>query len=256
MSKIDWTKVKHIVAVSLGLLASFAGIAYQSSLAGNEVAPGLTFGVLAGLVLVLWSRWQVIMGSPNATDVTATTRALHVTSSVAGLLVPVAVLVSSKFAAGSKAFIVGGYVSTFLGDLAKVGGIAPAVDVAKKVGLVLLVSASLFATPAMAADAEPTSSDVAPPLSFCLPGTFHCVVPDFNLNAVNYDLGAQKWKAGVTQVGVGYALLFYSDKPWSSGIALHGAGQWSQGQSSYFALTPTLRRTPRERPHARARGQR
>jgi hypothetical protein len=238
--KINWTKVKHITTISLGLLAAFAGIAYQSGIAGNEVAPGLSFGVLAGLILVLWSRWQVIAGKPEASEVSTVVRLFHFSASAAGMLVPIVVLVSSKFSAGSKAFIVGGYVSTFLGDLAKVGSAASIIDTSKKIGILLVVASSLLAPSVLAAGAEPTPSDVAPPLSFCLPGTFHCVVPDFNLNTVNYDLGAAKWKAGVTQVGVGYALLFYSDRPWASGVALHGAGQWSQGQPSYFALAPTL----------------
>lgn len=96
--------------------------------------------------------------------------------------------------------------------------------------------ATLFATHAQAQ----TPNDVAPPISFCIGQTATCVMPDLNLQAVNYDLTAKKWSGGVTVIGVGYELLFYSDQPWASGIALHGAGQFTQTGPSYFALTPTL----------------
>ncbi len=241
---MNWTKIRHLVLITLGLLAAFAGVVYQGSLADTQVGPGMTFGLLAGLVLAMWSRWRAVIGQPVGDDYTTIERVFHGAATAAGLLVPIVVLVSSRFAAGSKAFIVGGYVSTVLGDLAKTGGVVPAVlDQGKKIGQLLFLaglSAGLLLMHPRALAAEPIPSDAAPPISFCLGQTFHCVVPDFNLNTVSYDLGSKKWKAGVTQVGVGYALLFYSDQPWSSGVALHAAGQWSQGQPSYFAVTPTL----------------
>jgi len=88
--------------------------------------------------------------------------------------------------------------------------------------------------------ADPSADDVSPRLSTCLGRTTHCVMPDFDLGAVSYDFGAKKWQGGVTSIGVGYMLLFWSTSPLASGVALHGAGQFSQGQPSYFALTPTL----------------
>ena len=65
-------------------------------------------------------------------------------------------------------------------------------------------------------------------------------MPDFNLSTVNYDFSSKKWAEGVVGVGAGYMLLFWSTSPLASGVALHGAGQFGQGQPSYFALTPTL----------------
>lgn len=241
---MNWTKTKHIVLVTLGLLSAFAGVVYQSQLADNQVGAGMTFGVLAGLVPMLWMRLQAILGKPDADDYSAIERAIHVSAAVAGAVMPVLVLVHSKFDAGSQAFIVTGYVGTFLGDLVKAAARLPLPGDTKlgtrgSVLAAVLVAGALLASPRAMAD-EPTPSDVAPPISFCLGGTFHCVMPDFNISTVNYDLDAKKWKAGVTSVAVGYMLVFYSDQPWGSGFALHGAGQWSQGQPSYFAIVPTI----------------
>jgi len=237
---MNWTKWKHVSYVTFGLLAAFAGIVYQGSLAGNQVGPGLTFGMLAGLVLVMWSRWRVALGKVDDGDVTTLERVFHAVAGIAGLAMPIVALASGKFAPGSEAFIISGYVSTFLGDLSKTGGVLPVPVDLPKAPLAILILVGVLLAPGRILAQEPTTSDVAPPISFCLPGTFHCMVPDFNLNTVNYDLGAKHWKAGITQIGVGYAFLFYTDQPWSFGAALHGAGQWSQGQPSYFALTPTL----------------
>lgn len=238
---MNWTKVKHVAYVTFGLLAAFAGIVYQGSLAGNQVGPGLTFGMLAGLVLVMWSRWRVILGKADDGDVTTLERAFHAAFGIAGLAIPIVALASSKFAPGSEALIISGYVSTFLGDLSKTGGVLPAdLPALPKGPVAILILVGVLLAPGRIFAQEPTSSDVAPPISFCLPGTYHCMVPDFALNTVNYDLGGKHWKAGVTQIGVGYAFLLYTDQPWSFGAALHGAGQWSQGQPSYFALTPTI----------------
>jgi len=104
--------------------------------------------------------------------------------------------------------------------------------------LALTLSPGLFATICTAQDVVP--STVAPPISFCVGNTTHCVMPDLNVSTINYDLGAKKWDAGVTTIGVGYELLFYSTEAWASGVALHAAGQWSQSKPSYFALIPTL----------------
>lgn len=87
---------------------------------------------------------------------------------------------------------------------------------------------------------EPVADDVSPRLSTCLGRTTHCVMPDFNLSTVNYDFSSKKWAEGVVGVGAGFMLLFWSTSPLASGVAMHGAGQFGQGQPSYFALTPTL----------------
>lgn len=249
---MNWTKVKHVALISLGLLSAFAGVVYQSTLAGNEVGAGMTFGVLAGLVLVMWSRLEVILGKADAGDVSTITRIFHGAAAVSGLVMPLLVLITSHFTPGSQAFIVAGYAATFLGDLSKTGGVLP-VDLGKILSggkpilewLLLFLSPTvlvgftlLTTSPVLAAD--PTPSDAAPPISFCIGQSFNCVIPDFSLNTVNYDLGAKQWKAGVTSIAVGYAFLYASDQPWSSGLALHGAGSFNQGTPSYFALTPTI----------------
>jgi len=85
-----------------------------------------------------------------------------------------------------------------------------------------------------------TPNAVAPSASFCLGESAHCVMPDINLSTINYDLKAKKWDAGVTGVSAGYMLLFYSDRPWASGIAVHVGGKFGQSGPNYFAATPTL----------------
>lgn len=121
---MNWTKVRHVLLVTGGLLSTFAGVVYQGQLAGNQVGAGLTFGVLAGLVPVLWARLQVILGKPGRDDQSATRRLFHGVVAASGVLVPVAVLLHSKFDPSSQAFIVSGYVSTLLGDLVKANGAA------------------------------------------------------------------------------------------------------------------------------------
>lgn len=104
---------------------------------------------------------------------------------------------------------------------------------------VLTTIALALARPSQA-QAQVTPDRVAPPLSFCIGETSACVMPDFNLTTINYDLAAKKWQAGTTSLGIGYMLLLASDKPYASGVAVHVAGQWSQSQPSYLALAPTL----------------
>ncbi|HVP24125.1 MAG TPA: hypothetical protein VMS77_09475 [Conexivisphaerales archaeon] len=108
--------------------------------------------------------------------------------------------------------------------------------------LALIVALTLLSvsTPRTCVAQDIIPNMVAPPISFCIGQTTHCVMPDFNVNTVNYDLGAKKWDAGITTIGVGYALLFYSTEAWASGLAVHAAGQWSQSKPSYFAIIPTL----------------
>jgi len=242
---MNWNKVKNVALITFGLLSAFAGVVYQGQLAGNEVGPGMTFGVLAGLVLVMWGRYQAVFGKADVGTLSAVSKAFHVASAVASVVVPVVVIFHGKFAAGSTAFIVSGYVSTFLGDLAKTAGVLPASSSSTDQATggpvaVLLVAASLLAAPSARA-AEPTPNDVAPPLSFCVGDTYHCMMPDFNFSMVRYDLVAKKWDSiGITSVGVGYEFMFYSNQPWSFGPALHVAGQWGQDKPSYFGLTPTL----------------
>ena len=50
----------------------------------------------------------------------------------------------------------------------------------------------------------PTADDVSPRLSFCLGKSDHCVMPDFNLSTVNYDLSSKKWQGGVTSSALPY----------------------------------------------------
>jgi len=102
-------------------------------------------------------------------------------------------------------------------------------------GLVAVLLSASFCSAA----AEPVPSDVAPPLSFCLGETYHCVLLDLNLQSVNYDLSTKKWQSGVKTLSAGYVLMFYSNEPWGFGPALHGEGQWSQGEPSSFGLTAT-----------------
>ena len=95
--------------------------------------------------------------------------------------------------------------------------------------LMLLCSSALAQTP--------TPNDVAPPLSFCFGATTTCVVEDFNLQMINYDLIAKQWSGGITAAGIGYALLYRSDTPYASGAAVHVAFNFDQGSPSYFAPT-------------------
>ena len=63
------------------------------------------------------------------------------------------------------------------------------------------------------------------------------MVPDLGLQTINYDLVAKKWAGGITAAGVGYAILFASDKPYASGFAIHASFDFSQTVPSYFAPT-------------------
>ena len=233
---MNWTKLKHIVLISGGLLAAAAGVVYQGSLAGQYVTPFMSFGILASLVMVMWARTSVILGKADDGDVSTSQKIWHTAVGLAGMLAPIFVSLSNHFAPGSKAFIISGFLSTFAGDLSKAGDLP--VATIKKIVIALGLSTLLLSSPAQAA--EPTPSEAAPPISFCFGTSFNCVVPDFNVNTVAYDLGAKQWKAGITNIAVGYMFLYASDQPWSSGFAIHGAGQWSQGQPSYFAIVPTL----------------
>jgi hypothetical protein len=234
---MNWTKLNHIALISGGLLAAFAGVAYQGSLANTNVTPTMTFGLLASLVMVMWSRISVVIGKANDGDVSTAQKIWHALVGVAGMVAPILVMLSSHFAPGSKYAIVAGFLSTFLGDLTKTGDVQ-ILNSLQKISILVLAATLLW--PFTARSAEPTPSDESPPISFCFGTSFNCVVPDFNLNTVAYDLGTKQWKAGVTTVAVGYMFLYASDQPWSSGCALHAAGQWSQGQPSYFALVPSL----------------
>jgi len=98
---------------------------------------------------------------------------------------------------------------------------------------------ALLLLPASRGSAQ-TPSDLAPALSFCFGESTHCVMPDFNLSTVSYDLDAKKWATGVARFGAGYALLFYSDQPWSFGVSAHFAGQLSQSEANYLAVMPSV----------------
>ncbi len=119
---MNWTKVRHVLLVTLGLLSTFAGVVYQGQLADNQVGAGLTFGVLAGLVPVLWARLQVILGKPDRDDQQMISRLFHGLATAAGVVMPVVVLFHTKFDHGSRAFIESGYLCTLVGDLARANG--------------------------------------------------------------------------------------------------------------------------------------
>jgi hypothetical protein len=105
----------------------------------------------------------------------------------------------------------------------------------KKLTLASLATAlSLLASPPARADG-PTPSSVAPPISFCIGQTTHCVMPDFGISVVNYDLVAKKWSGGIQKISAGYQLLFYSDQPYGSGVAVHVSFDVSQQSSNYVS---------------------
>jgi hypothetical protein len=106
--------------------------------------------------------------------------------------------------------------------------------------LLVLAGGLLFAGRAHAQTPSPTPSDVAPPLSFCIGTSYTCVMPDLVLNTVSYDLQAKQWAGGIQSAAVGYALLFASDKPYASGLAVHARFDFSQATASYFAPTFSL----------------
>src|SRR5271157_4461539 len=106
--------------------------------------------------------------------------------------------------------------------------------------IVFIFAVLLFAAPAFAQTPPSTvvvPSTVAPPLSFCFGASTTCVVPDFGLQAVNYDVTNKKWNGGITSIAVGYALLLASDKPYASGVALHTSFNFNQAAPSFFAPT-------------------
>jgi hypothetical protein len=104
--------------------------------------------------------------------------------------------------------------------------------------LFFILTALFIAVPAFAQTPTPiTYNDAAPPLSFCLGQSTTCVMPDFGLQTVNYDLKAKAWSGGVQTLAVGYALLFASNQPYASGVALHASFNFDQKTPSYFAPT-------------------
>jgi hypothetical protein len=103
----------------------------------------------------------------------------------------------------------------------------------------LQIAACFIAVPAFA-QTPVTFSDVAPPLSFCIGQTTTCVMPDFGLQSVNYDLKAKAWSGGITNIAAGYALLFASDQPYASGFAVHASFNFDQKAPSFFAPTFAL----------------
>ena len=81
------------------------------------------------------------------------------------------------------------------------------------------------------------ANDVAPPLSFCFGASTTCVVEDFSLQAVNYDLVNKQWSGGISAAGFGYVLLFASDTPYASGFSVHATFNFSQAAPSFLAPT-------------------
>ena len=235
--KINWEKLRHMAYVSLGLAAAFAGVVYQGSLASDQVAPGVTFGVLAGLVLVLWSRWQVIYGTANQGDVATTQRIFHSVAAAAGLAVPVVVMFSSRYAPGSKAFIAAGYLSTFLGDLTKAAGEAPVLSsrAAKVAAVVLFVAFPLLA-PARASALGLSSFGGC----WDLPGgQIACTRVSGAAFLGQYDATTGKFGGGLTP-GAGYGFSLTSGDPtksWLEGaMDVYLAAQF--GQTSATDGTP------------------
>ena len=106
-----------------------------------------------------------------------------------------------------------------------------------KIGALLVLAGSLLLGSTAWAQAPLVANDVAPPLSFCFGASTTCVVEDFGLQAVNYDLTAKKWSGGIQAAGFGYALLFASDQPYASGFSVHATFNFSQAAPSFLAPT-------------------
>jgi hypothetical protein len=94
-----------------------------------------------------------------------------------------------------------------------------------------------FRSPQRGEPAPVTPSTASPPLSFCISETTICVVPDVGLQTVSYDLKAKKWQGGVTAMAAGWALLFASNAPYASGVAVHASFNFGQAAPSFFAPT-------------------
>ena len=98
----------------------------------------------------------------------------------------------------------------------------------------------VFAHPKAVTATETTFDSVSPPLSVCFGQTATCIVPDFGLQTVNYDLKTKAWSGGITQLAAGWALLFANDKPYASGLAIHASFNFDQKTPSFFAPTFAL----------------
>jgi hypothetical protein len=235
--KINWVKMRHMAYVSLGLTAAFAGVVYQGGLARSQVSPGVSFGVLAGLVLVLWSRWQVIWGTANQGDVATIQRAFHSAAALAGLTVPAVVVLSSRYAPGSKAFIAAGYLSTFLGDLNKASGDVPLLSSkAAKVAVVVLAIAFPVLAPSRALALGLSSFGSC----WDLPGgQIACTRVSGAAFLGQYDATTGKFGGGIAP-GAGYGFSLTSGdptKPWLEGaVDAYLAAQF--GQTSAAGGTP------------------
>jgi hypothetical protein len=117
-------KLKHGVLIAFGVASTIAGVVYEGSIADTHLTSGLTVGVVAGLCIVLLARLQAVFGRASEGEISAAKRIVHAVSAVAGMLVPLFVLVRGELEVGSQAFIVAGYASALAGDLAKLKGIA------------------------------------------------------------------------------------------------------------------------------------
>jgi hypothetical protein len=170
---------------------------------------------------------------------------------LAGPAVLIASFILLHVSKTSMFFSVLSLIAAVLTNLQKIISSGPVTKVAAAILIFALGMTSVSAARAdeisPAPVQEPVKTEVAispnllaPPISFCFVQSTTCVMPDFALSVVNYDLGAKKWTGEVQTVGVGYMLLFASDQPYASGIAIHGAGQFQQSGPKYFALLPTL----------------
>ena len=224
--------LKHILGIIGTALTAVLTIWFGPTVAANpDVSAQIAQSIVVALVLFLpAAKMSLVEKSFTA---------------LAGTIISIMVAIAAKIPQGSAwATIVpiGFAVVTDLqsawngGDPTKKVSINP-LGGSKTICFVALVIGSFWiSSPARAQ----VPNDVAPPISFCIGQTATCVKPDFNLQTINYDLTAKKWSGGVTAIAVGYELLFYSDQPWASGIAVHGAVQFDQQTPSFFALTPTL----------------
>lgn len=78
--------------------------------------------------------------------------------------------------------------------------------------------------------------DIVPRLTKCWGST--CLMPDGAINAVMFNLGTKKFEVGTASIGAGLMLLFASDSPYGSGVALHLTGVYSQDKASW--VMPTI----------------
>ncbi|MGA9210474.1 MAG: hypothetical protein WB347_21950 [Terriglobales bacterium] len=213
------------------------------------------FALLASLALTVLPVWQdpsqTLIAQLATTGATAlllfvstTVLATYRNAILGGLALVSAVVaaVVGHFSVQSGALAVLGFVGALVTQLRTIlsGKLPLPTPGAVKALVLALVTGGALLVPARARAQTPVPSDVAPPLSFCVGATTTCVVPDMGLSTVSYDLVNKKWAGGITQIAVGYALLFASEQQYASGFAIHAAFNFDQAAPSYFAPTFAL----------------